>query len=89
MATRVFRHLCAKDALKVTAAAVRYLSRATKEFSLEALQAQEIQGYGLSIISPPTYRLFELVGLNECDDIVKSYEIALDAAKIEYGQLDV
>lgn len=63
MATRVLRHLCAKDAKKVGAGAVDYLCRAVNDFSLEDIHLQELNSYGSSLVEPAVYTLFKRVSL--------------------------
>ena len=58
-AVRAFRHLCSKDAEKLTVAAARYLAGAAKRYSPESIVRTEVAGYGSRVIDPMVLRFFE------------------------------
>jgi hypothetical protein len=59
MIVRVFRHLCAKDARRVTRAAARFLADATAAYSYSEIASEERRSYGNAKIRLDIYRLFE------------------------------
>jgi len=61
MATRVFRHLCAKDAAKISLKAAMYLARVAAEYPYQVLRAAEIRSYNESLIKPDMYEFFKSV----------------------------
>lgn len=76
MAVRVLRHLCLKDAKKITPKAAIYLSICTRQYSFQELRESELQSYGNSAIEYVTYKFFE--SLNQCNDL--SIHQQVDAA---------
>ncbi|MEW8052596.1 MAG: hypothetical protein AB2792_14585 [Candidatus Thiodiazotropha sp.] len=58
MAVRVFRHLCSKDARKITIRAAEYLGKCTVMYSFNDLKNSEIKSYGNSVIEPAVYLFF-------------------------------
>ena len=58
-AVRAFRHLCSKDAEKLTVAAARYLAGAAKRHSPESIIRTEIASYRSRVIDPMVLRFFE------------------------------
>lgn len=74
MAVRVFRHLCSKDAHKVSARAMEYLCSVTREFSLQRLVSAELGSYGRSVIEPAIYRFFEELSVFERDELREAAE---------------
>ena len=85
MAVRVFRHLCSKDATKITATAARYLAHCTKAFTFDEIKEKEIDSYGASVIDAAIFRLFEHLNVNEDLDISRQLNIASDILKTELG----
>lgn len=59
MAVRVFRHLCMKDARKVTKGAANYLAICTHRYSFSELSDSEKQSYGNCEIRPSMYHMFK------------------------------
>jgi len=59
MAVRVLRHLCIKDAHKITPSAANYLATCTSIFTFGEIKRSEIRSYGNSEIEPAIYKLFE------------------------------
>ena len=58
-AMRAFRHLCSKDAEKLTVPAARYLGNAAKCFSPEAIIRMETSRHRNRVIDPIVLRFFE------------------------------
>ena len=58
-AVRAFRHLCSKDAEKLTVAAAKYLGCAAKRHSPEFIVRAEIASYRNRVIDPTVLRFFE------------------------------
>lgn len=58
MAVRVFRHLCSKDAKRVTARAVQYLYTAASSYSTKQLIDSELSSYQESLIEPEIVSYF-------------------------------
>lgn len=85
MAVRVFRHLCLKDARKVTQPAVKYLANCTKAYSYEEIRNREIRSYGNSVIESPIYRFFEHLKSHENLDSRSRYSIVCDILEKELG----
>lgn len=83
MAVRVLRHLCLKDAKKVTLSAVKYLANCTKTYSYEEIKNREIRSYGNSVIEPPMYRFFEHLKTYENLDSHSRYSVVIDILKKE------
>lgn len=59
MAVRVFRHLCSKDARRISINAADYLTHCASLFSFEEIRAAEIKSYRNSLIEPTVYCFFE------------------------------
>lgn len=59
MVVRVFRHLCSKDARRVTEAAARFLVESTTKYSYQEIVREERRSYGNSAIGSDIYMLFE------------------------------
>ena len=92
MAVRVLRHLCLKDAKKITLSAAKYLAKCTKTYSFDDIKNGEIRSYGSSVIDPHVYILFESLGAPEdlnirqfniaCDRLRKELELPLEVAPV-------
>lgn len=85
MAVRVLRHLCLKDAEKVTKSAVQYLANCTKTYSYEEIKSREIRSYGNSVIEPPLYRYFEHLKTYENLDFHRRGSVVSGILKKELG----
>jgi hypothetical protein len=86
MATRVFRHLCAKNAAKITVKAAVYLARAAAEYPFEVLRATEIRSYGESLIEPNVYEFFKRLSVEDSDIEVRSrFGRTTEAMKLDLG----
>ncbi len=60
-AVRAFRHLCLKDARKITIPAARFLGNAARKYSAERIMKSEVDSYHESVISPAILKFFEEV----------------------------
>jgi len=87
MVTRVFRHLCTKDARRITPSAVRFLAEATAKYTFHEIMNEEIRSYANSEIQPPIYRLFEHFSEVEESDVGRRFSIASDVLRRELGLL--
>ena len=76
MAVRVFRHLCHKDARRISVRAVQYLTECTKKYSYADLHAAEVASYSLPIIDKNIYKLFQYTSLIDEISIEESYSSA-------------
>lgn len=85
MAVRVFRHLCLKDAKKITHSAVGYLVDSTKSFSFDEIRSREERSYGDNRIDPNVYQFFKQIAKVEGEDLVSRYSIARDIMEKELG----
>jgi hypothetical protein len=85
MAVRVFRHLCSKDARKITSLAIEYLVNCTKTYSFDDIKNREIRSYGKTLIDPHIYKFFEHLKANEMLDMDSRISIASDILKKELG----
>lgn len=65
MIVRVFRHLCSKDARRVTRAAAKFLAESTAEHSYTDIASEERRSYGNSLIRRDTYAFFERMNARE------------------------
>jgi predicted nucleotidyltransferase len=85
MAVRVFRHLCVKDARRITPAAARYLANCANKYRFNDIKNSELRSYGNSVIEPEVYRFFEHLKELEGMDIKSGFSIASDLVKRELG----
>lgn len=83
MAVRVFRHLCLKDARKVTRRAAEYLAATTLTYSYQQLSSEEFRSYGSSVIEQPVYRLFQCLDMQHGSDIGERFGIATEMVRRE------
>ena len=83
MFVRVLRHLCLKDAEKISSRAARYLANNTKKYSYDEIRNCEINSYNNSMIELPIYRFFEHIETSENQDIHSQFIIAGDIVKRE------
>ena len=67
MAVRVFRHLCIKDAKKITISAAEYLANCTSKYSFDEIRESEIHSYGNTLIKFAIYKFFE--GLKQHENL--------------------
>jgi hypothetical protein len=86
MLVRVLRHLCLKDARKITFAAAGYLSRATQTFTFDEIRAAEMRSYGNSVVEPQSYNFFKHVGIGAGElNLHSRYFNASELVKGELG----
>lgn len=83
MAVRVFRHLCLKDARKITIKAVAYLAHCTETFSFEEIKSAELRSYSKPVIDLRWYRLFECINGVDSPDIRERFLVASGAMQQE------
>lgn len=76
MAVRVFRHLCLKDARKITPSAVRYLANCAKIYTYEEIKNAEFKSYRNCIIDRAHHRFFEKIDDSNNKDIRHEYSLA-------------
>jgi predicted nucleotidyltransferase len=81
MAVRVFRHLCLKEAQRVTPSAANYLATCTSKFTFDEIKRSEISSYGNTAIEPAVYELFEYLNHSEHLDIRERFNEASDHLK--------
>jgi hypothetical protein len=86
MAVRVFRHLCLKDAMKITTSAATYLAECARAYSYHDLQSAELQSYGNSAIQAHIYRFFSHLNSNHDElDLQDRFNIAGNTLAKELG----
>lgn len=83
MVTRVFRHLCEKDAKSVTLSAATLLARAAETYTLHQIRSEELQAYGDSLIEPAVYSLFEHFRETEGVNAVQRFSVVSEDSKRE------
>lgn len=83
MAVRVFRHLCLKDARKISASAVKYLANCVQTYSFDEIKRCETRSFGGSVINPAIFRFFEHLKAHEHLGVERGFSIASDALKKE------
>ncbi len=85
MATRVFRHLCLKDAKQITRNAAAYLAESASKYSFEEIRDAELRSYRGSVVDWRVHRLFKQLALrgDEPCDIKSRYGIATDLLALE------
>jgi hypothetical protein len=65
MIVRVFRHLCSKDARRVTRTAARFLAEATSKYSYVEIVSEERRSHGTAVIRRDIFNLFEQMNDSE------------------------
>jgi len=85
MATRVFRHLCLKDARQLSIKAAQYLAKCANAYDFNALREQELSSYGNAVIEPAVYRLFEHLKDYESMGVRRGFGIASEVLRRELG----
>lgn len=78
MVVRVLRHLCLKDARKITSSAANYLAKSTKIYSFEEINNAEMKSYNDPVIEPALHRFFEYVGCSEGQSLEHQFSVASD-----------
>lgn len=85
MTVRVFRHLCSKDAKKISAEALIFLAERTDKYPFSIIKSREVSSYGNTLINPNVYRFFnELKGVDRYE-IESKMSVASDIVKRELG----
>ncbi len=85
MVVRVFRHLCLKDARKISVSAAQYLAKSSKIYSYNEIKNCEISSYRNSIIDKPVYKFFKQIDVSENQNIQDQFSIASSIVKRELG----
>lgn len=85
MAVRVFRHLCLKDARKITPTAAKYLAKCARRYSFEEIHNAEIKSYQNANIERALHRFFECIDASKENNIQHKFSIASDILKQELG----
>lgn len=85
MVIRVFRHLCLKDARKISVSAIKYLAKSAKMYSYDEIKNSEISSYSNSVIEAPVYRFFKQIDASENQNIQNQFSIASSIIKRELG----
>ena len=83
MAVRVFRHLCLKDAKKITPRAVKYLEQCTIRYTFNELAESEYRSFGNTVIECAAYRVFKGLNKNNSLPIHEKLEAASELVKRE------
>ncbi len=78
MAVRVFRHLCHKDARKVSTRAARYLASNAQRYSFQELHDAERNSYHHPIIEEKVHRFFKHIDASKKDSMQREFCIAND-----------
>lgn len=76
-AVRAFRHLCSKDAKKLTVAAARYLGGAAKRHSPESIVGTEIASYRSRVIDPMVLRFFQQLDTSSVPTMHRQFKEAM------------
>ena len=84
MVVRVFRHLCLKDARKISESAAMYLAKSTKMYSYDEIKNCEISSYSNSLIEEPIYKFFMHVDTSKNKNIHDQFSIASRIIKREF-----
>ncbi len=76
MAVRVFRHLCLKDATKLTPSAAKYLANRAMAYSFEELRKAEYNSYSYPVIKRELYEFFKHIDISKDKSIKHQFGIA-------------
>jgi len=76
MAVRVFRHLCLKDARKLTPSAAKYLANCARTYSFADLKKAELSSYPYPIIKQTLYNFFKHIDASTNKSIKHQFGIA-------------
>ncbi len=85
MVVRVFRHLCLKNARKISVSAAQYLAKSSKIYSYNEIKNCEISSYNNSVIDEPVYKFFNKIDISENQNIQDQFSIASSIIKRELG----
>jgi len=83
MAIRVFRHLCLKNAKKITPSAANYLAKCAKKYTYEEIRKGEISSYGNNVIHTAIYSFFKHINTSDDQNIKHQFNIASNLVKRE------
>jgi len=83
MAVRVFRHLCTKDAKKITWNAAKFLAKSGRKYSFKELKDAELESYSDSVIEPAIYAFFRQIDPTKKESPQHQFNIASDIVKRE------
>lgn len=75
MAVRVLRHMCQKDAVRVSTKAAVYLANCAKAFEFDLLKSAEIGSYGNSLIEPKVHEYFRILN-GRGDNLRQEFRLA-------------
>lgn len=78
MVVRVFRHLCSKDARKITGSAARFLAESTARHSYAEITREELRSYGNSMLRRDIYRFFEHMNDSGAAGLTARFQNATD-----------
>ncbi len=78
MAVRVFRHLCHKDARKITTRAAEYLASSAQRYSFNELHIAERNRHHNPIIEEKVYRFFKHIDTSRNHSMQHRFSIAHD-----------
>jgi hypothetical protein len=83
MIVRVFRHLCYKDARRITGAAARFLAESTAQYSYAEITSEEMRSYGNSMIRRDIYKLFEHMYGSDAPNLSQKFHSATEILRRE------
>lgn len=75
-AVRVFRHLCLKEARKISIKTIDYLAECAKCFKFENLKKKELSSYGDSYIERSIYDFFLLINSSPGNTTIEKFDHA-------------
>ncbi len=73
MVVRVLRHLCSKDARRVTRSAARFLAESTAKYKFAEIVGEERRSYGNSMIRRDAYTFFEQMNGSDVDSFSRTF----------------
>lgn len=85
MAVRVFRHLCMKDAKRLTPKAANYLVRCVRKYSYNEIHDAEIKSYRNVMIPREVYNFFNYIDLSEDKGLQHQFSVASNIMMRELG----
>lgn len=80
-AVKVYRHLCLKDAKKITPKAAEYLASCTQEYTFSDLSEREMLSYGNTVIEPSIYKFFEELNKHDYPSIHNKMNAATEIVR--------
>ncbi len=85
MAVRVFRHLCLKNAKRITPSAAKYLAKCANTYSFEEINKAELRSYRNPVIERTLHRFFEDIDTSEDKSIQHQFSIVGNVIEQELG----